>query len=85
MISGASSPRVSLARTSPRTRNCCPRLLESTWSSKTTHSVLCWGHPPISAASGAPGFSTPHIVCGPGMRSGSPVLTLDDKTNTIGA
>ncbi len=39
--------------------------------------------PPISAASGAPGFSTPHIVCGPGMRSGPPVLTLDDKTNTI--
>ena len=38
---------------------------------------------PISAASGAPGFSTPHIVCGPGMRSGPPVLTLDDKTNTI--
>ena len=27
MISGASSPRVSLARTSPRTRYCCPRLL----------------------------------------------------------
>ena len=39
MISGASSPRVGLARTSPRTRNCCPRLLGgSTWSSKTTHS-----------------------------------------------
>ncbi len=32
MISGASSPRVSLARTSPGTRNCCPRTLESTWS-----------------------------------------------------
>ncbi len=32
MIIGASSPRVSLARTSPRTRNCCPRLLGSTWS-----------------------------------------------------
>ncbi len=32
MISRASSPRVSLARTSPRTRYCCPRLLGSTWS-----------------------------------------------------
>ena len=32
MIIGASSPRVSLARTSPRTRNCCLRLLGSTWS-----------------------------------------------------
>ena len=32
MISGASSPRVSLARTSPRTRYCCPRLLGSTRS-----------------------------------------------------
>ncbi len=32
MIIGASSPRVSLARTSSRTRYCCPRLLGSTWS-----------------------------------------------------
>ena len=32
MISEAASPRVSLARTSPRTRYCCPRLSGSTWS-----------------------------------------------------
>ena len=32
ILNGASSPRVSLARTSPRTRYCCPRLLGSTWS-----------------------------------------------------
>ena len=31
-FNGASSPRVSLARTSLRTRYCCPRLLGSTWS-----------------------------------------------------
>ena len=41
MISGASSPRVSLARTSPRTQYCCPRFLGSTWEIRCPWEIRC--------------------------------------------